>query len=119
MVKVMSDKYKVILHVRGYTITEHWFGWAPDFTPLDAPVYRVSSPGGTFGINAPDIDTAVEFAVGLVVKKSAETIHAAMAVTWKEVEANNALETVNITNDGGITYPNKSYGPWAEDLVKS
>ena len=37
-----------------------------------------------------------------------------MAVTWKEVESNNALETVNKTLDG-ITYPNKSYGPWAED----
>ena len=94
--------------IRGYMISKHWHSGAPEYAPLDAPVYRVSS-GGTLvtGFDFLDLDTAIEYVVGFVVKSNGYAIKTAMAAKWKEVESDMRYETVQITNDGGIILPNE------------
>ena len=101
--KVVSRQ--VICHVRQYQITKHLHGKLPEALLLDKPAYRVSQGKSlmTF-IDFPDLDTAIEYATGFVIKQAAEEIQARFKDVWKETYERMAAQTISISNDGVVSY---------------
>ena len=93
------------LKVREYLVTKHFQGKAPEFKVLDAPIYRVSRNNILLSIDFADLDTAVECAVGFVIKKKMQSIQAKMIETMVDIQEQVKLETLQTTLDGKITYP--------------
>ena len=98
---------QVICHVRQYMITKHLHGYSPKFALLDAPVYRVSTVAGddnwlATSVNFPDLDLAIEYATGRVIKQEAEKIQEGFKEAWEATFGRIADETVTDNMKGEL-----------------
>ena len=94
---------QVICHVRQYVITKHLHGYSPEFALLDAPVYRVSTEKWVAtSFNFPDLDSAIEYATGRVIKQEAEKIQEGFKEAWGATFERLADETVSDNYDGEL-----------------
>ena len=103
--KIVIEKESVC-YVRDYRITKHFHGFPPEFKVLDAPVYRVSQ-GGTLmsHMDFDDLDTAVECAVGYVIKDKMQSVQAKLNETMAGIHEQVKQETLQIDRRGHLTYP--------------
>ena len=105
----MDDAVMQPLKVRDYLITKHFQTKYPEFKILDAPVYRVSQ-GGTLmtHMDFADLDTAVEYAVGFVIRDTMYSVQAKLKETMDAIDDQQFAETVHCGLDGQIIYPTQT-----------
>ena len=93
------------IKVRDYLVTKHFQGFPPEFKVLNAPVYRVSRNNILMSMDFADLDTAVECAVGFVIKNKMQSVQDKLQDTMADIYGELKLETLQTTLDGKITYP--------------
>ena len=103
--KIVLEK-EIVCYVRDYRITKHFHGFPPEYKVLDAPVYRVSQNNHLMThVSFNDLDTAVEYAVGFVIKDTMKSVQTTLNETMAAIHQHQGGETVQINMDGKITYP--------------
>ena len=94
-----------VCHIRSYVISRHLHSKLPDALPLDEPVYRVSQGNSLMTwVDFPDLDTAIEYALGLFIKDTVKEVQAGFSNVWEQTLDNLAAKTLSISFDGEISY---------------
>ena len=94
-----------ICHVREYKISKHVTSLLPEALLLDEPAYRVSRNNSLMThVDFPDLDTAIEYALGLFIKDTVQEVQAGFNCIWNETLDNLATKTVSVSLDGVISY---------------
>ena len=103
--KIVLEK-EIVCYVRDYRITKHFHGFPPEYKVLDAPVYRVSQNNHLMThVSFNDLDTAVEYAVGFVIRDTMYSVQAKLKETMDAIDDQQFAETVHCGIDGQIIYP--------------
>ena len=94
-----------VCHIRQFVITKHLYSLLPEALLLDEPAYRVSRNNSLMThVDFPDLDAAIEYATGFVIKDAAEEIQAKFKDVWEETYKRMAAQTISISIDEGWSY---------------
>ena len=93
-----------VCHIRHFVITKHLYSLLPEALRLDEPAYRVSRNNSLMThVDFPDLDTAIEYALGLFIKDTVQEVQAGFNCIWNETLDNLATKTVSVSLDGVIS----------------